>query len=118
MYGNKAAILKRCLFPPRFSERVTHYKQWQTPTSFRPYSRYASRFFYGIAFAQIYLLTKSILPGMIIHAFHDFCSFIGNDVSGEVDLVIGIVQTVIILAFIAVVHFRIKSKSKGELHDK
>lgn len=75
-------------------------------------------FFYGIAFAQIYLLTKSILPGIIIHAFHDFCSFIGNDVSGEVNLAVGIVQTVIILAFIAAVHFRIKNQNKGELHDE
>lgn len=69
-------------------------------------------FFYGIAFAQIYLLTKSILPGIIIHAFHDFCSFIGNDVSGEVNLAIGILQTAIIVAFIVVVHFCLKFKTK------
>ena len=75
-------------------------------------------FFYGIAFAQIYLLTKSILPGIIIHAFHDFCSFIASDVSGEVDLAIGIVQTVIILAFIVVVHFSIKIQTKGALQDE
>lgn len=72
----------------------------------------------GFAFAQIYLLTRSILPGIVIHAFHDFCSFIGNDVSGEVNLAIGIVQTVIILAFIAAVHFRIKNQNTGALHDE
>ena len=62
-------------------------------------------FFYGIAFAQIYLLTKSILPGIIIHAFHDFCSFIGNSVGNEVDVILGAVQTILILIFICVIHF-------------
>ena len=62
-------------------------------------------FFYGIAFAQIYLLTKSILPGIIIHAFHDFCSFIGNSVGNEADVILGAVQTILILIFICVIHF-------------
>ncbi|MGN0639213.1 MAG: CPBP family intramembrane glutamic endopeptidase [Huintestinicola sp.] len=64
-------------------------------------------FFYGIAFAQIFLLTKSILPGMMIHAFHDFCSFIGNSVGSEMDLVLGIFQTIVILIFICLIHFSI-----------
>lgn len=62
-------------------------------------------FFYGIAFAQIFLLTKSILPGIIIHAFHDFCSFIGNSVGSEADLILGIFQTIVILMFICITHF-------------
>lgn len=62
-------------------------------------------FLYGIAFAQIYLLTKSILPGIIIHAFHDFCSFIGNSVGNEADVILGAVQTILILIFICVIHF-------------
>lgn len=66
-------------------------------------------FFYGIAFAQIYLLTKSILPGIILHAFHDFCSFIGNSVTSEINLILGLSQTVVILAFIVAAHLRIKN---------
>ena len=62
-------------------------------------------FFYGIAFAQVFLLTESILPGIIIHAFHDFCSFIGNSVGKEADVILGAVQTILILIFICVVHF-------------
>lgn len=75
-------------------------------------------FFYGIAFAQIYLLTKSVLPGIIIHALHDLCSFIGNDLTSEVNLALGVVQTVIMLAFITAAYFRIKelltNSNKGE----
>ena len=62
-------------------------------------------FFYGIAFAQVFLLTESILPGIIIHTFHDFCSFIGNSVGKEADVILGAVQTILILIFICVVHF-------------
>lgn len=75
-------------------------------------------FFYGIAFAQIYLLTKSVLPGIIIHALHDLCSFIGNDLTSEVNLALGVVQTAIMLAFITAAYFRIKelltNSNKGE----
>lgn len=67
-------------------------------------------FFYGIAFAQIFILTKSILPGMIIHAFHDFCSFIGNSVSSEANFILGVFQTIVILIFICVIQFCILKK--------
>lgn len=62
-------------------------------------------FFYGIAFAQIFLLTKSILPGIIIHAFHDFCSFMGNSVGNDTELILGIFQTAVILLFVCIAHF-------------
>lgn len=63
-------------------------------------------FFYGIAFAQVFILTKSILPGIIIHAFHDFCSFIGNSVGNKANVILGAVQTILILLSIYVIHFR------------
>lgn len=68
-------------------------------------------FFYGIAFAQIYLVTKSILPGIIIHAFHDLCSFIGNSVGIEAEISLGIFQTIVILMYICLIH-SLFSKSK------
>lgn len=71
-------------------------------------------FFYGIAFAQIFLLTKSILPGIILHAFHDFCSFIGKSLSSEADFILGAVQTILILIFIFAVHFRSFKKMKKQ----
>lgn len=61
-------------------------------------------FFYGIAFAQIFLITKSIFPGILIHALHDFCSFIGNELSAELNLILDFCQTALILIFIVIVH--------------
>ena len=69
-------------------------------------------FFYGIAFAQIFLITKSIIPGIAIHAFHDFCSFVGKSVSAEENIILGAAQTAVILAFICAIHFLVLSKKK------
>lgn len=69
-------------------------------------------FFYGIAFAQIFLTTKSIIPAIAIHVFHDFCSFIGVSLNERTNVILGAIQTVLILGFIIAVYFRNNKREK------
>lgn len=69
-------------------------------------------FFYGIAFAQIFLTTKSIIPAIAIHVFHDFCSFIGASLNERTNVILGAIQTVLILGFIIAVYFRNNKREK------
>lgn len=66
-------------------------------------------FFYGIAFAQIFIVTGSILPGILIHIFHDFCSFMGISAGSNADIVLAGFQTVVILAFVFVTDKQIRT---------
>lgn len=56
-------------------------------------------FFYGLVFAYIFIITESIWPCVIIHFLHDFCSFIGNDLSESTNIILGAVQTVVIVIY-------------------
>ncbi|MDD6039167.1 MAG: type II CAAX endopeptidase family protein [bacterium] len=56
-------------------------------------------FFYGIVFAQIYIISNSILPCVILHFLHDFCSFTGASLNPTMNTVLAAVQTVILIVY-------------------
>ena len=58
---------------------------------------------YGVAFALVFIVSKSIWPCILLHAFHDACSFLSVDGSVRANIVIGAFQFVVMLAYIAAV---------------
>jgi membrane protease YdiL (CAAX protease family) len=60
-------------------------------------------FAYGVAVALIFIISKSILPCILLHAFHDFCSFISCEGSTQINVILGAIQFIIIIVYIAVI---------------
>lgn len=56
-------------------------------------------FVYGIVFALIFVICRSIWPCIILHTLHDFCSFISADGTATEDIVVGAIQFVILLCY-------------------
>lgn len=56
-------------------------------------------FFYGIVMAIIYLRSGSIIPCIMIHFLHDFCSFISVDINPSYEIYVNIFQAVIIVVY-------------------
>lgn len=65
-------------------------------------------FSWGIAISFVFYFTKSIWPGIILHAFHDFCSFISNECSDSMNIVIGAIQFGLLV--ITIVYFIIRAR--------
>ena len=59
-------------------------------------------FFYGIIFAIIFVNTNSLLPCVGLHFLHDFCAFIGNDISENAEIGLIVMQTVIMFVYMAI----------------
>ena len=59
-------------------------------------------FFYGIIFAIIFVNTNSLLPCVGLHCLHDFCAFIGNDISENAEIGLIVMQTVIMFVYMAI----------------
>lgn len=66
-------------------------------------------FVYGIAFALIFIISKSIWSCILLHAFHDFCSFISFEGTMWVNVVLGAVQFVILLCYVIIIKRESKS---------
>jgi hypothetical protein len=60
-------------------------------------------FVYGVAVALIFMIGKSILPCILLHAFHNFCSFISREGSMQINVILGVIQFIIIIVYIAVI---------------
>ena len=56
-------------------------------------------FVYGIVMALVMLGTKSILPCIFLHAFHDFCGFITGEGNEKLVIIVGTIQFVVLLAY-------------------
>ena len=54
---------------------------------------------YGMIFALIFAEGRSLLHCVLLHALHDFCSFIGGDGSAQFEIILGAVQFIILLAY-------------------
>lgn len=54
---------------------------------------------YGMVFALIFAESGSIIPCVLLHALHDFCSFISGDGSAQFEVVLGAVQFIVLLAY-------------------
>ena len=112
----KAVILSAALFGACHSLQAM-----ANPDLLRTILAICFAFFYGIAFAQVFIITKSIWPCIAIHAFHDFCSFIGKSIGSEANIILVAVQTVLILIFVFVTFPRIsnmQSNNSGEENEK
>ena len=57
---------------------------------------------YGVVFALIFISSRSIWPCVALHAFHDFCSFVGADGAASANAAVGAVQFAILLCYIFV----------------
>lgn len=56
-------------------------------------------FVYGMVFALIFAIGKSIVPCILLHALHDFCSFISADVSLKFNVILGSIQFVTLIVY-------------------
>jgi hypothetical protein len=70
-------------------------------------------FAYGVAVALIFIISKSVWPCILLHAFHDFCSFVSCDGSTQVDILLGAIQFIIIIVYIAVLIRKKKTINSG-----
>lgn len=70
-------------------------------------------FVYGIVFALIFVVCHSIWPCIILHTFHDFCSFISADSTTPENVVVGAIQFTIMLGYTFALIKR-KGKSTSE----
>lgn len=56
-------------------------------------------FIYGIVSALIFIIYSSIWPGIMLHFFHDFCSFISIKGSTSANIICGAIQFIILLLY-------------------
>ncbi len=56
-------------------------------------------FIYGLVFALIFIRTESIIPCVLLHALHDMCSFVSSDGPANLNVIIGALQTVILVGY-------------------
>ena len=54
---------------------------------------------YGMVFALIFTESGSILPCVLLHALHDFCSFISGKASAQFEIILGAVQFIVLLVY-------------------
>ena len=64
---------------------------------------------YGVAFALIFIVSGSIWPCILLHAFHDGCSFLSADGSLRTNILVGIFQFAVMITYIAAVVKRNKT---------
>ena len=51
-------------------------------------------------FALIFAESGSLLPCVLLHALHDFCSFISGEASAQFEIFLGAVQFIVLLAYL------------------
>lgn len=68
-------------------------------------------FVYGVVFAFIFIVCHSIWPCIILHALHDFCSFISAEGNALENIVLGSVQFIILLCYAVIIMYRKKESS-------
>lgn len=57
-------------------------------------------FIYGLVLALIFIKSGSLIPCILLHALHDMCSFISADGTVTVNVVLGAVQTLILVMYL------------------
>lgn len=67
---------------------------------------------YGMVFALIFAESGSLLPCVLPHALHDFCSFISGEASAQFEIFLGAVQFIVLLVYFLYL-FRITARKKG-----
>ena len=54
---------------------------------------------YGLVFALILIRSNSLIPCVLLHTLHDMCSFISTECSVTMNVIIGAIQTVILVMY-------------------
>ena len=54
---------------------------------------------YGLVFALIFIRSGSLIPCVLLHALHDLCSFLSAEGSVTMSIVLGAIQTVILILY-------------------
>lgn len=54
---------------------------------------------YGMILALIFAEGRSLLPCVLLHALHDFCSFISGDSYAQYEIILGAVQFIVLLVY-------------------
>lgn len=67
-------------------------------------------FVYGVVFALIFIVCHSIWPCIILHALHDFCSFISAERNVLENIILGGIQFAILIYYAVII---IKRKSRS-----
>ena len=57
-------------------------------------------FIYGLVFALIFIRSGSLIPCILLHALHDMCSFVSADGTVTVNVVLGALQTLILVMYL------------------
>lgn len=65
-------------------------------------------FFYGIVFALIFIVTRSVWPCIALHFLHDFCAFIGAELTPEKNVILAVIQTLLLIGYAWIVWRRVK----------
>ena len=66
---------------------------------------------YGMVFALIFAESGSLLPCVLLHALHDFCSFISREASAQFEIFLGAVQFIVLLVYFLYL-FRITARKR------
>ena len=66
---------------------------------------------YGMVFALIFAESGSLLPCVLLHALHDFCSFISGEASAQFEIILGAVQFIVLLVYFLYL-FRITARKR------
>ena len=69
---------------------------------------------YGMVFALIFAESRSLLPCVLLHAMHDFCSFISGEGSAQFEIVLGTVQFIVLLTYFIYLFRMTVNKSEKE----
>lgn len=70
---------------------------------------------YGLVFALLYAAEKSLIPLVLLHFFHDFCSFISAEGNLTFSIVLGAVQFLLLSGYFAYLLLnKVYNKEKGE----
>ena len=66
---------------------------------------------YGMILALIFVEGRSLLPCVLLHALHDFCSFVSEEASAQFEIFLGAVQFIVLLVYFLYL-FRITARKR------
>ncbi len=70
-------------------------------------------FVYGVILAEIFIMSRTLVPCIFLHAFHDLCVYMSGEASAKVNIVLGAAQIVVLISYSLYAGIRIIQK-RGE----
>ena len=56
-------------------------------------------FVYGVILAEIFIMARSLIPCILLHAFHDLCVYMSGELSAKANIALGAVQILILIGY-------------------